>query len=593
MSTLIPDYLSIDFSTAISRLKDQISQSDTFKDVNYEGSNISILIELFAYVADQNTYFLNKLAKNQFSDTADIYENVHRLSTLVGYKPKGYISSSGALNITVSGEDIDNKTWTIPKWTQFKTKDITDEDGNIIYFTTTSNAESISLSGSSSVVFTGIPIKQGEPLIFSEGNNNGFTGNDLINNRLSLPLYNYAHDSDLEDAEQSIILFVNDVEWIRINDFYEDVSGSTETNNVYTFEYTKYKEYIISFSPFRNVPNSTDKIEIWTLKSLGPQGNVISGSITDYLSNNFIVDADSSESIDMDSMSYTITNPLSINGGEEPEIITSIKENSKSVIHTQYRNVTKSDYKTHLELYDYIQNAIVWGEQEANPDGGNIFDFNKVYICCIPPGEISDWTGRINTYAYPYIDTTTNITSNIYIPIVDWLGADYATAIKTYLMPRKMLCSYEQFVQPELIYFKFNIGLRIKNNYKFQEVKRDTEAKLIYYFNSENRNFEDIINFTDIIYTLMNTSYIDDTTSNEFTKTAGLLNVVIRDINFFNTDSFDYQHPYTYNNDDGSYPQFSESLTDSFINESANVQLEKTQFPILDVEQCSWSNIPY
>ena len=63
MSDLIPDYLNIDFNTLSARLKTQIKESATFVDVDYEGSNIATLIELFAYVGDLYTYYINKVAK--------------------------------------------------------------------------------------------------------------------------------------------------------------------------------------------------------------------------------------------------------------------------------------------------------------------------------------------------------------------------------------------------------------------------------------------------------------------------------------------------------------------------------------------------
>jgi len=115
MSDLVPNYLSTDFSTLVTRLREQIRDSGKFTDINYEGSNLNILIELFAYIAELNTYYINKLAKNSFIDTADIYENVHRLSNLLGYNPKGYISSTGTVNITISDNSLVGKTLTVDK----------------------------------------------------------------------------------------------------------------------------------------------------------------------------------------------------------------------------------------------------------------------------------------------------------------------------------------------------------------------------------------------------------------------------------------------------------------------------------------------
>ncbi|MFW6014825.1 MAG: hypothetical protein ACOCRK_00140 [bacterium] len=106
MSKLIPNYLNIDFQTVVNRLRKQIRESSEINDVDYEGSNINILIELFAYFVELDVYYANKLAKNMYMDTVDIYENAHRLAKQVGYNPKGYISSSGTIDVTIAQENI-------------------------------------------------------------------------------------------------------------------------------------------------------------------------------------------------------------------------------------------------------------------------------------------------------------------------------------------------------------------------------------------------------------------------------------------------------------------------------------------------------
>ena len=61
MTTLVPKYLDIDFNTLVAKIKEELAASPNvvFRDLNYEGSNISILIELVAYLGELNTYFLN------------------------------------------------------------------------------------------------------------------------------------------------------------------------------------------------------------------------------------------------------------------------------------------------------------------------------------------------------------------------------------------------------------------------------------------------------------------------------------------------------------------------------------------------------
>ena len=78
---LTPSYLDLDFATLKQKFIDELSQSDLFKDYDFEGSNTSLLIEFVAYMAELNTYYLNKIAKNVYDETSDLYENVHRVAT--------------------------------------------------------------------------------------------------------------------------------------------------------------------------------------------------------------------------------------------------------------------------------------------------------------------------------------------------------------------------------------------------------------------------------------------------------------------------------------------------------------------------------
>jgi len=586
MSDLIPEYLSIDFDTLVNRLRTQIQESDKFTDINYEGSNLNVLIELFAYIAELNTYYVNKLAKNQFIDTADIYENVHRLSTLLGYTPKGYISSTGTVDITATGSSIANKKIILENWTQLQTGNITDEDGNTIYYTTTEVQEA-SASGNT-VTFSNVPVKQGKIIKYDEENSNAFSYSDIKDNKIMLPLYNFDYDNSITDNYKSVRLFVDGEEWTRINNFYDDISGLSNLNKVYRFEYNKYKQYYIEFSIYRDCPSSNSQIEIWLLNSLGADGNVAAGSINSSFDTEFLIDQFGNiiDLADLDSL--TINNSSATTGGKNPQSIDDIKEWAKRTTHTQYRNVTKSDYKTYLELHNNVEKAGVWGEQEQNPNGGNIFDYNKVYISLIPNDDPSTWSDKIYTISHVNSNDTT-----IYIPVTS-VGSNgyyssYVDEISTYLEPRKMLTAYEEYVAPDLIYFKFDVSIKIRSNYNYLKVLKDLKRKLQFYFNASNREFNETIEFTDIINKMLDRNYVDNNNDDDFEQTHGLLNFVIRDI--------DYLEPidkiwYTPNNEGSSnYPRFTNVVESNWTNEIRNIELGLNQFPFIDINSCTWKQI--
>jgi hypothetical protein len=104
MTYIMPDYLNLDFNTFKENVINSLKETETFKDYNFEGSNISVLIELIAYLSELNTYYLNRISKNLFFDSVDMYENANRLANFIGYSPKGSIGSNGTISLEVSGD---------------------------------------------------------------------------------------------------------------------------------------------------------------------------------------------------------------------------------------------------------------------------------------------------------------------------------------------------------------------------------------------------------------------------------------------------------------------------------------------------------
>ena len=103
MAEFIPSYLEIDFLTLVDKFREELKESDVYRDYDFEGANISILIELMSYVGELTTFFTNKIAKNVYLETADVYEAANRLARQIGYEPKGIRSARATLTVAVTG----------------------------------------------------------------------------------------------------------------------------------------------------------------------------------------------------------------------------------------------------------------------------------------------------------------------------------------------------------------------------------------------------------------------------------------------------------------------------------------------------------
>jgi hypothetical protein len=558
MATLIPEYLNVDYNTLSTRLKNLIKNDATFVDTDYEGANITLLIELMAYIGELNTYYINKLAKNVFIDTADQYETMHSLASQIGYYPKGYRSARATLTVSLGPSayhyvSVGDQIY-VPSWKQISTTTSINFSNPVSYSGAVTDLSTHSFS---------LSAVQGDVTTYS------YTGNDIVDNEILLPEFDFAYDNDLDDSVETIELSVNGELWFRISDFYDEISGLTSENNVYMFVYDKYGRSKILFNSSRNVPDDIDEIEIVVLRTLGEDGTAAVNTIT-VPETEFLYNTTTSTWIPYDSGdNFTVTNATATRSSDDVESIEELRENAKGGLHSQYRNTTSIDYVSHLESRSDVVVANVWGENEIAPSG-SILEYNKVHISVIP----DEWgTGTINYTTSTWTPDGSSTSDSIIVPTN--YNIRYENRLKEYLEPRKYLTTYEMMDLPDLVYFSFGFGIRLKRLYNMSDVQNDVLDKLIQFFYSSNREFGEIIDQSDIYEYIMDTSIIDENDStNEFEYIKGIRNLNIRDLD---CNKSIYEPNSSYN-----YPYYTTAAYSSDIeNKLRPVQLGHNQFPIL------------
>jgi hypothetical protein len=167
------------------------------------------------------------------------------------------------------------------------------------------------------------------------------------------------------------------------------------------------------------------------------------------------------------------------------------------------------------------------------------------------------------------------------------VATSYSTAWQTelslYLERRKMLATYEVFVVPELIYFKFNLGLGIRKNYVFNSVLADLKSKLEYYFSSGLREFGETIDFDDVEEYLKDISKVS--TISTFSQCKGIESLVIRNIDYYNILTSTWDNPYSYESE--YYPRYAVTILESWEeNNLRSIYLGPYQFPLIHIESC-------
>jgi len=564
MTDFTPSYLEIDFLTLVDKFREELKQSDVYRDYDFEGANISILMELMSYIGELTTFFTNKIAKNVFLETADVYEAANRLARQVGYEPKGIRSARATVTVTVTGGPGDpivaGDVFRVLPWKQLNSGR-TDNEGNIIFYTTTTSTQ---VTATGPLLQFPLPVKQGQVVDLEN-----YSGDDLVDNELILPA-DYAYDDDLTDIYPTLRVLVQpqsgtvQTEWTRVSDFYLDLIPQV-SDDVYMFIYDRYERYKVVFNSSRNVPAPNDKINIRVIDSKGIDGSIGADVAETWI----IVDDEFMEELGVvpvyvDNSTITITLSAASIGAANPETITEIKFNSASALRAQFRDVTSNDYNSYLSSRSDIIRANAWGEQDISPSAGDPEEYNLVHLSVIP----QVWGNNTIVTSAGMFWTDWGVSASTLVPI------RYAQAweeeLLNYLAPRKMISAYEVFEVPDLVYFTFEIGVRKKRIFNFTNIAQDVLDKLIYYFRPQNQLFYSEMDFKDIVEFLLDTTQVSP--DNEFENIRGIRNIDIRDIN---------SNKIIYGHNSLLYPRWVTPPWTDRDNMLRPIQIGLNQFPVL------------
>jgi hypothetical protein len=122
----------LDFQNYKTSLKTFLSQQETFKDYDFEGSNMAVLLDLLAYNTYMNGVYLNMIGSEMFLDTAQLRESIVSHAKELNYTPRSRTAPVAFVDVTVTPTDNPD-TITIPKYYEINGRT---EDNTTYYFTT-------------------------------------------------------------------------------------------------------------------------------------------------------------------------------------------------------------------------------------------------------------------------------------------------------------------------------------------------------------------------------------------------------------------------------------------------------------------------
>ena len=145
----------LDFDTVKSNFRSFLSQQTTFTDYNFEGSGLSVLMDLLAYNTHYLAFHANMLANEMFIDTALTRPSAVSHAKALGYLPSSPKASNAEVTITVTDVPTSQTSLVCPAGTIFNTT----VDGIKYQFVTV--AAHTATSDTGIFVFSGIKIYEG------------------------------------------------------------------------------------------------------------------------------------------------------------------------------------------------------------------------------------------------------------------------------------------------------------------------------------------------------------------------------------------------------------------------------------------------
>jgi hypothetical protein len=402
----LPTISALEFNQIRESIKNFIKSKTDFQDYDFEGSNLSMLVDILAYNTMYSSYNINMAANELNLDTAVLRDNVVSHAKRLGYTPTSYTSAKVNYNITVNNvgnyQSVNIGVGPIFSTTQ----------NNKVYTFLLRNALSVNTQGNSSVTFENVELVEGSEFSIR------YTVNDANENQRFFVPNNFV------DADSIKVFIISDPS-TNLEVEYErklGVVGVTASDRVFFVEEVQDQKYEIIFGDNiigRKLQNG-EIVIIRYIVSSGSDANQIATSQLKFIGT---VTGDSTNI----SGTNVSTTPLSAktDGGSEFESIKSIKYRAPRYYASQQRAVVNSDYESILQnIYtnaDLIR--VVGGETKSPPEFGKVFISIKPKIgSTISVVEKTKITNELKKYAVgsitPVIEDAIPFFIDLYIDVI-------------------------------------------------------------------------------------------------------------------------------------------------------------------------------
>ena len=360
------NFANLDFDQIKTTLENYLKDNSTFTDYDFEGSNLSTILDVLAYNTYITSYNANMVANEVFIDSATLRENVVSLARNIGYTPKSRKAAQATVSFFIDTSDI------IPS-----PATITLKAGPV--------ATSAGTFGNTSFVFSikddiTVPVVDNEAnfdlITLYEGSliEESYTYNSRNPNQRFL-INNIGCDSELIN----VTVGINDYTEKQKYAFQNSLFSINENSRVFFLQEIEDERYEVIFGDgvFGKNLSEGNIVDISYIKTNGDSANGISQfSFTGRLT----YTRNSSEYVVESGLSMLSTD-ISASGGETIESVSSIKKYAPRIYASQNRAVSANDYETLIpaRIYEETESISVFGGEELIPP-----QYGKVFISIKP-----------------------------------------------------------------------------------------------------------------------------------------------------------------------------------------------------------------
>tara|TARA_Y100000287_G_scaffold33592_1_gene25009 strand:+ start:222 stop:2135 length:1914 start_codon:yes stop_codon:yes gene_type:complete len=472
------NFTNLDFDQIKTSIKSYLRSNSNFTDYDFEGSNLSTIVDVLAYNTYISSYNANMVSNEVFIDSATLRENVVSLARNIGYVPRSRTAARSAITFTVDTTDFTTNPTAI-----------TLKKG-VVASTSAFGGDSYTFAIPEDIT---VPVVDGVATFDSI---NIFEGEFLVDNftveaENPAPPQKYILSNSHIDTSTLRVL-VRDTESsttsrnFLLSDSLFDVTGDSRIYFIQEIEDQRY-ELIFGDGIFGEKLEELSFIEVSYIRTSGEEAN----GLSNFSFSGILVDNNNVSVADGISLITTITASES---GKEIESVDSVKNYATKIYASQNRAVTAADYEALIpKIYPETQSVSVFGgETLSPPQFGKVFITIKPFFGPFVPNSIKDNLKNIlRRYSvagivpeildlkYLYIETDSTVYYNENLaPGSDFVKSIVSTNVDNYSNSTELNKYGARFKYSRFQNIIDNSHESITSNITKVQIRRDMKAKL-------------------------------------------------------------------------------------------------------------------